>query len=328
MRSWRSDDLNLVQESVRWYQTAEMRERYSLPDYQESFYTRMLIQDTHSGVMPYRGMSKWPLSARIEPSGAEELIEKAISGNDYRTNLYDVISKFVQDCTSWMMTYGKAISEIAYLHDADDKPVAFELIDVLPESIKTRNGKLVQCIPESKVHELELTGDIIGLTLENFIIFELPLYVRDGYRPMMDSLYALGRHATLPEFVVASMKGGIPPVPFEFDKFGTGLKLAVADSTKLIGWNARQNPNQGITTEYYYLYRFLLFEKFKFELRDSIISRLNEAISRAGEKLGFTGQIVVDGLLGLQEIRQAQQALAQGSAKFQEVLKPFLAYET
>lgn len=287
----------------------------------------MLIEDVHNGVMPYGGMSKWPLTARVEPSDpeAEDLIEEAISDRDYRSRLYEVVTKFAQDCTSWMMNYGRAIYEIAYLHDADDKPIAFVLQHLLPTSVKIEGEKLTQYVPESVGQRMGILSGVIELTPENIVIFELPAYMRDDYAPMMGALYSQGEITAMPDFVLKSMKGEIAPVPVDLNKFSRDQKMAVAEATKLIGWNARQMPDE-VFTEYYYFHRILLFERFKLEVRESILSKLNEAIMRAGKKLGFTGQIVVEGLPTLAVIQDAQQGLEQGGRTFSDIMKPFNPY--
>src|SRR5205085_5427884 len=125
-------------------------------------------------------------------SDSEELLVDAISRRDYRRRLYEVVAEFMHDCTSWMMTYGKAIYEIAYLYDKEDKPTAFVLQHILPTSVKTERGKLVQYIPKSVGQKMGITTEIIELITENIVIFELPAYMRDDYLPMMSALYAQG----------------------------------------------------------------------------------------------------------------------------------------
>src|SRR5882724_9386119 len=99
-------DLKLKRDSVYWYHNEETRNHppfNSLPDYQESHYTRMLIQDAHDGLMPYIGMTKWPLAARVEPSDprVEDLVQGAISTRQNRSGQYEVVAKFVQGCSAW-----------------------------------------------------------------------------------------------------------------------------------------------------------------------------------------------------------------------------------
>lgn len=330
MKSRRGRGIKLVRQSKSWNQSDEIRNHPaldSLPNYGESHYTRMLIEDVHNGAMPYSG-SKWSVSARLDPaqSETEQLVEEAISRDDYRQDLYETVAEFVRECAGSMMTYGKAVYEIAYMHDTDDKPVAFTLLVILSSSISTQGGKLQQYIPESVVRESELISDVIELSPENFIMFELPAYVRDEYALMMDALHAQGTLTSMPDFVLSSMKGEVKTVPFDLKKFSRDQNMAVAEATKLIGWNARQIPNDEFKTEYYDLHRFLMFERFKIEVRNSILLHLNKAIARAGKKLGFEGQIIVEGLPTLTDVQDAQKALTLGSNSFSDVINRFLTY--
>lgn len=331
MKYRRRKELRLNRQSAFWFRGEEAGSRpprNSSPDYYESHFTRMLIQDVHNGVMPYSGMSKWHLAARVDPSNpeVEEIIEEAISDRDYRSSLYEVVAKFAQRCASWMMAFGRGVYEIAYLHNPEDKPVAFVLLHIPPRSIKAEGEKLMQYVPENVKRERNLSSGVIELTPENIVIFELPAYMRHDYDHMMNSLYAQGSIASMPDFVLPSMKGEIAPVPFDLNKFNRDQKMAVAEATKLIGWNARQIPDDMFITEYYYLHRFLLFEHFKLQIRESILSTLNGALARAGGVLGLTGQIVVEGLPILDTIQSAKQRLEHGGGKFGEIMKPFHPY--
>jgi hypothetical protein len=130
----------------------------------------------------------------------------------------------------------------------------------------------------------------------------------------------------MPDFVLPNLKGEIPPIPYDLNKFARDQKMAVAEATKVIGWSARDVADDRFMTEYYHLHRFLRFETFKLKLRNSIIETLNQAISRAGNKLGFKANIIVEGLPTLEDIRQAEESLATGSKRFIDVINPFLAY--
>jgi hypothetical protein len=290
----------------------------------------MLIEDVHNNVMPYRGMTKWPVSARIEPSNdeASELIEEALSHRDFRQNFYEVVGNFVQECALWMMTYGKAVYEIAYLYDSREKAMGFKLLDVLPNSVKREGKRLLQYIPDTVVKNSELTSDAVELSPENFITFQFPSYMRNHYGRIMGALYAQGKITSMPDFVLPNLKGEIPPIPYDLNKFGRDQRMAVAEATKMIGWSAREVPDDRFMTEYYHLHRFLLFEKFKLELRGSIIATLNEALNRAGRQLGFEATIVVEGLPTLGAIEGAQESLVKGPKKFLDVINPFLAFPT
>ena len=66
-----------------------------------------------------------------------------------------------------------------------------------------------------------------------------------------------------------------------------------------------------------------MFEKFKIEVRDSLLSTLNEGLDRAGERLRMHGQIEVEGLPTLDEVEQAQLDLKSGKRSPKEILDQF-----
>ncbi len=101
--------------------------------------------------------------------------------------------------------------------------------------------------------------------------------------------------------------------------------VALANSTKLFGWNARL-LFQGEALEYYLIHRNLLFERFKIELRDSIVKTLNEGVKHAGSKLGFTNEIVITGLPTINDVQTAFEHLQKGDASFEEILAPFQGF--
>src|SRR6266542_6180251 len=112
MRRRDLEDSELSRQSVRWYPTEATQHPAiaPIPQFHDYHYPRMLIEDVRNNVMPYRGMTKRKLDARIEPGNDDvlPLIEKAISDRGFRQNLYEVVANFGQECASWMMTFGKA----------------------------------------------------------------------------------------------------------------------------------------------------------------------------------------------------------------------------
>jgi hypothetical protein len=102
-------------------------------------------------------------------------------------------------------------------------------------------------------------------------------------------------------------------------------KLALAESGRSIGWNARGLFNDE-TLEFYQLKRQLLFEKFKVELRGAILDTLNKGLSFAGKQMGFEAQISILGLPSLSDVEMAEYELDAGTKSFGDIIKPFLLY--
>ena len=100
------------------------------------------------------------------------------------------------------------------------------------------------------------------------------------------------------------------------------MDLALVEAVKPIGWNARGSYN-GHVTSYYWIRLMLTFEKFKIELRHTILATLNDALKRIGKKLGFEAQIEISGLPVRVDVTDALRKLDLGEVPFTEVMKAF-----
>ena len=102
-------------------------------------------------------------------------------------------------------------------------------------------------------------------------------------------------------------------------------KLALAEAGKAIGWNARGLFQEDVL-EFYSLKRHLLFERFKIELRNSILTTLNHGLKLAGKEMGFSAEIIIEGLPTIDHVEKAESELESGTQPFAEIYKPFLIY--
>jgi hypothetical protein len=100
------------------------------------------------------------------------------------------------------------------------------------------------------------------------------------------------------------------------------MNLALVEAVKPIGWNARGSYNDCVTS-YYWIRLMLTFERFKIELRHTMLAKLNDALKRIGQKLGFEAQIEINGLPMRVDVTNALGKLDLGEAPFTEVMKPF-----
>lgn len=320
----RRHDLRLVRQPVEWPQGdgADIDSvRDPVRDYRRWSGTDRLIDDVHLSIMPYRG-SRVNFEVVVAPAdeGVEAVLADSVGRRNSQGELPEAVSEFVRECAAFVMAFGNAAYEIAYWHDKSDKPISFMLIPVQSGSVQAKGHRLVQYIPTSLAREKNLKGGFIELSPEHFVVFDLPACVRSAYEPMMDALAARSDEI-FPEFAQPVIEG--TRVPFDIEHFDRTKKMARAQASKVIGWDGRFLIGSQDVTEYYKWHRLLLFERFKIELRDGIIATLNNAISRAGRRIGFAGQLEVKGLPTLTDVRDAQEALLAGSKSFGEILGIF-----
>jgi hypothetical protein len=222
------------------------------------------------------------------------------------------------------MAYGEATYELVYLSNrADGSVVEFQLASIQPLTVMHRNGQLVQYIP-ADVAQARKGSQYIPLEPDRIITFPLPTFVQKGFSAMMEGLAFLSNR-TIPDFVFQTGDDGSRQTPFDSTAHIHLKKQALAEAGKLIGWDARGLFREE-TLGYYDLHRALLFERFKIELRTTLLQRVNEVLTRAGQKMGFSGQLQMSGLPTLKEVEVAQAHLSAGDRPFQEILKPFRMY--
>jgi hypothetical protein len=114
-------------------------------------------------------------------------------------------------------------------------------------------------------------------------------------------------------------------VPFDVNAFIRAHRLAIANACKDLGWNARGVIEEN-SLEYYVLYRRLWFERFRVELRDHLIGTFNEGLACAGEKVGFAGQLTIEGVPTISDVEAAESHLAAGDIPFHDLIEPFTRY--
>ena len=125
-----------------------------------------------------------------------------------------------------------------------------------------------------------------------------------------------------PTFAMPALGKPTRDIGFEFQEWQKWHNVAIAQATRDSGWNAR-NSFSGEMTEFYIVQRFLRFERLKLELRESLISQLNEMLRTVGNRLGFSAKIILSGLPDAAQVEQSMQQLESGAASFADVMKPY-----
>ena len=130
---------------------------------------------------------------------------------------------------------------------------------------------------------------------------------------------------TSPDFFMKELATGFRKTPYDVAKHYHLRNVALAKITKDFGWDAR-NSFEKEALEYYLLYRYLKFEKFEIELRDTILNTLNAGLELIGKQLGFDTKILVNGLPTLDTVQTSYSHLQRGDVTFREVLEPFQGF--
>ena len=293
-----------------------------------ALYVHMLIEDVSNAIMPFTSSTtEKPLDIRLQPQidSARDLVTAAIptrhGGNSYsRRSLLETVCDFVREFAGTIMYYGEVFFEIVYLLDDEDRPHGFRLSYIPRHSIVRDGENLIQELPRDVARRWNLPTSII-LPKTSIVNIRLPAYVRRTYWSMIDVL-ARASDPGMREWAMQVNAGLRKGPAYDFAEHQRNRRNAVALATKTIGWGARQLINDDML-EHYLLQRFLRFEGFKIRFRDEILSTLNDAIKRAGQKLRFKASVVLDGFPKLADVKDAKAGLMDGSMTFAAVFDKF-----
>jgi hypothetical protein len=330
MRRDNTENLSSSQKSVWYYPEAaaivdpRIEERYR---YFGLLQSHMLIQDVYTQIIPIGGQSKKE-SFKIDLVPSSETVEALVASalksrnNERHPKLASAVADFIQECAQSVMTFGEAVYEIVcFSNPADQQVMKFEFEYVRPLTVTRRHGQFVQIVPQVVV-ERRRGPSFIGLPADRILIFEPPL--RDSLARVLESLAVLSENL-MPGFALQNLQEASSKLHFDFANQLRSQKLALAEAGAAIGWNARGLLQEDML-EFYQLSRQLSFERFKIDLRASILNTLNEGLTLAGKQMGFDAQVIVEGLPTISDVEMAQSELESGSKAFGEILKPFLLY--
>jgi hypothetical protein len=290
--------------------------------YGDTHYRRMLVEDAANGLVPYGDSSKFKVSLEPENAELEYLIGEGLSRDGYRPYLSDSVRSFLREATQTVFAFREAPYEIVYLSDPEtEELVTFGLSFILPWTLKRHSKGWVQTIPPAYAEQIKSQPQI-HLPGDSILHLHLPTTIDRYFDSMMADLESLG-HDMLPEFGMSVLNNTARDFGFDFQEWRRWHNVAINQATRASGWNAR-NVFPEEVTEYYFVQRFLRFEKFKLEIRESLVSQLNEMLQTVGKQLGFTAKIVVSGLPDAAQVDQSMQDLESGAVSFADVMKPYM----
>ena len=318
----RDRDLKRHQRSVRVF--LDMTAQKPPKTYGDTHYGRMLVEDVANGLVPYR-MRGEDFSFSVQPASeeVETIIASGLGRDGYVwRDLLDGVRDFCRDAVQTLMAFGEAPYEIVYFSEGDaEKMVGFDLSFVAPWTLRRHGGGWVQTIPKDYAERFR-TATRIELPSDSVARLQLPPSIARYFRRMMDDLDLLGRDL-YPEFGVPVPGSKAQDIGFDFQAWNKSHGVALAHATRECGWTGRGLFSKNVT-EYYYVRRFLDFERFKLELRTSILSQLNEVLQIIGKRIGFAGRIVAEGLPDSAQIANSYRDLEAGNVPFSEIKKPYL----
>ncbi len=325
-----SAEVERIQDSVSYNPDSNIKKKANIPDrgkYYDEFYARMFIDDVKLSIMPIGGRTaRKQFQISLEPSdrNVEKIIESALVPGHYHSGISSEVCDFVSQCALELLLFDILTFEIVYLAEQKSgKLIGFEFVLINPFTLAQKRTSLQQVIPDQTNVKSKRT-QYIDLKPDRVLTFRLPHKFLGKMDDLIESLAVLSPPTT-PDFFMNELLSEAKRTPYDVKDHIHRHNVALANSTKLFGWNARL-LFQDEALEYYLIHRNLIFERFKIELRDSIVKTLSEGVKRAGSKLGFTNEIVITGLPTISDVQMAFELLQKGEASFEEILGPFQGF--
>jgi hypothetical protein len=289
----------------------------------ESVYLDTLPRDISVHVMPIGGTSRARknFAVSIEPDDKpfEEVIAMGLEqGGSYHADLSRAACNFFQQTASRLMRDEGAAYEVVLLRDKDrDEAIGFDLFGINLQSLEFKRETVIQIVPEDWATEHKLPTRI-EVEREKMVVFSLPSEFRD-LNKTKDSLRQLGGAAIAQMYETAQANKNLG---YDAKEHIRAEHLALAAATRSTGWSAGQNLYD-LFTEYYVLYRRLIFERSIISLRESILSTLNDALHRIAGHFNKVVTLRIEGLPTLDDANRAIRELATGNRTFGSVLDDF-----
>ena len=291
----------------------------------DSIHTDVLPRDISLHVMPIGGTSRarkqfsitiTPENERLERMVASALAEQR--GGHYGRDITPAVCNFVERVASRLMHYGKAVFEIVFLRDQQSNDLmGCDLFEINVRSLVFSREHVAQKVPAEVAAERNVST-IIELDLSRLAIFSLPREF-ENIADVKESLARLGGGSLTQMYEAARQDNKLG---YDIKEHIRSEHLAIAAATRSIGWDANQNLYE-LFTEYYVLYRRLLFEAFVITLRESILATLNVAIQRIAKQFGTNAKLEVADLPTLMDVNRAKKELSAGDRTFGSVLDDF-----
>lgn len=289
----------------------------------EGYYGSMFHQDA-SHVLPFgRGLDDG-FSVRISGADVPEvrrLIAEALPTQYPQVNLVEAIDQFFENVAARMIGYPPATFEIDYLFEGEtegQRPVAFRIEPLDPGCIDRYRGNPIQYVPRDMGTATRRSGlSFVKLDPALLVTFELP---KQRAREVSGVVRVLSRASELQsaEFKM-TQESMVRPTDYDPSAHNRVTGELLLEATRSVGWTMRDLYKDDVLDPYA-VWRRLQFKRFRIELRDCILSTLNDTLVTVGERLGFEAQLSIEGVATASSVDEAEADLTAGARSIQELL--------
>lgn len=273
----------------------------------------MFTQDVHLAVMPIGGKTEKHPEFAIRFEGNDKDCKRAselcssLAQYD-RLDVIEVVCDAVEEVALHLAWYGYAVHEIINVDEDNSK---HHLYSFTSKRLYRVPGYFIQWVPKKDYEYFKKRYVIIPSKDIWEISMPSVLGGASGYRRLLSGLKRFEHIG--PKFWRDDLENQIQTKGYNFQEYVRNTEIYYTKITKRWGWN-RRDYSQRNCTEFFTVYKGVIFRWAQAVLREHIISEINKLLSR----LQINAKIVVSGIPSADDILLIRQKLLEGKINFQE----------
>jgi hypothetical protein len=277
----------------------------------------IFTRDLPTGVMPISGISGAErYRATLEPADEDSVdrITRLLDVGQYsQDDLSEAVREFVENATNYIGYSGEVFYEIAQTPERGRDPAGVRLLALPPGLVVRTPRAYYQVIPKADRKELG-KGWAIRIPRAKVWRIMLPRHL-GGVRQHRRMLKLLRKWSSpTPSFMFRRNDMG-RGAGYDFTAHDKACDIGTQRATRRWGTMPSFFRVKG-TTEYFSFARSLAWKRSQAQLRDHILEELNSLLRH----LGFTSQIVVEGLTSPEEVGEMMSKLQRGDVTVKEAM--------
>lgn len=286
---------------------------YNIGDLKSNLYLHMFREDISLGIMPFVQTKSSEMTVEVLGDENEKVKVKnllsSLSRYSYERSIDELIANVITHIASSLARRGVCFYEINAIED--DK--SFDTFWIPPKNIYRLFKYYIQLIPHS-VSKNNKTKSIIPISASSIWKIKIPksLGGPKEFRKMLKRL--INVNPTTPKFADENILSAINMKAYSFDLYTLNTEILVNKIVHRWNWN-RRDLDTNRATEFYSIYKHLMFKLSQSILREHILREINSLFKQQG----INGKIIISGLNDSEKLFKLSKELIAGTKTLNDV---------
>lgn len=284
----------------------------------------MFLEDLRLRALPFgRGLDDG-FNIEIQPSTEEvlNLVRNSLPGRGYRHWRLDESFRDYTQSALEFLAQGDLYLEIEYFQEPDhqtDQPMAFRIDFLHPEMVTKRYGKYRYLVPTNDRLEENKRWSSEPLDPSCLVVVSLPIRLRRELKRTFRVIRAADQDLRVMSDFTTGRHGNNSDFDFKtYQRISHDIVLRASQGT---GWTRRGILAEGLLDPEK-VWRAIQFARLVVRLREIATQGLQDAIDRAGMKIGFAAELKLSKVLTLDHLARLETDLEAGSRPIGEMFVP------